>query len=123
MPPREKDVQERATSVRAVLQYVRRTESPVIGLAPEGYDAPAGTLTKPAPGLGRFGLLLSKAGLKFCPVGAYEADGLFHVHFGETYELQVADHLSPGEKDVQASQIIMENIARLLPLSLRGEYA
>jgi hypothetical protein len=123
MPPREKDVQERAASVRAVLEYVRRTESPVIGLAPEGYDPPAGMLTRPAPGLGRFGLLLSRAGLMFCPVGAYEADGVFHIHFGETYELQVADHLSPDEKDFQASQIIMKNIARLLPLRLRGEYA
>lgn len=123
MPPREKDVQERAASVRAVLQYVRRTESPVIGLAPEGYDAPAGTLTRPAPGLGRFAVLLSRAGLMFCPVGAYETDGVFHVHFGETYTLQVADRSSPDEKDFQASQIIMKNIARLLPLHLRGEYA
>jgi hypothetical protein len=38
------------------------------------------------------------------------------------YELSVADH-APDEKDFQASQIIMKNIARLLPLHLRGEYA
>jgi hypothetical protein len=123
MPPREKDVQERAASVRAVLEYIHRAKNPVIGLAPEGYDQPAGILTGPAPGLGRFGVLLSKAGLRFCPVGAYEADGIFHIHFGETYALNVAPKLSADEKDVQASQTIMKNIAKLVPLHLRGEYA
>jgi hypothetical protein len=123
MPPREKDVQERAASVRAVLEYARHTKNAVIGLAPEGYDPPEGILTRPAPGLGRFGLLLSKAGLKVCPVGAYEADGIFHIHFGEPYELNVPRDPSPDEKDGHASQIIMKNIARLLPLSLRGEFA
>ncbi|MGE5462572.1 MAG: hypothetical protein ACM3PS_04410 [Syntrophothermus sp.] len=122
MPPREKDVKPRAASVRAVLEYVKRAERPVLGLAPEGYDPPAGTLTRPAPGLGRFGLLLSRAGLQFCPVGVYEMDGCFHVHFGEAYRLSVPPGLSPDEKDHQASQIIMENIARLLPVHLRGEF-
>ena len=84
---------------------------------------PEGILTRPATGLGRFGLLLSKAGLKFIPVGAYEADGVFHLHFGKSYELNIPRDLSPDEKDDQASQIIMENIARLLPVHLRGEFA
>jgi hypothetical protein len=123
MPPREKDVAERAASVRAVLEYVQRTRDAVIGLAPEGYDPPGGILTRPAPGLGRFGLLLSKAGLRFIPVGAYEADGIFHIHFGESYELNVEKNSGIDEKDAQASQIIMEHIAALLPLSLRGEFA
>jgi len=124
MPPREKDVEARAASVRAVLEYVRNAESPALGLAPEGYDPPTGVLTRPATGLGRFGLLLSKAGLrKFIPVGAYEAEGVFHIHFGESYELNVLRYLPPDEKDSQASQIIMENIARLLPVHLRGEFA
>jgi len=79
---------------------------------------------RPATGSGRFGLLLSKAGLrKFIPVGAYEADGAFHIHFGESYELNIPGYVSPDEKDDQASQIIMENIARLLPVHLRGEFA
>jgi len=125
MPPRAKDVEARAASVRAVLEYVRRAKDPILGLAPEGYDLPGpeGVLTRPATGLGRFGLLLSKAGLKFVPVGAYEANGVFYVHFGESYELNIPRHLLPDEKDNQASQIIMENIARLLPLRLRGEFA
>ena len=123
MPPRAQDVEARAASVRAVLEYVRYTEDPILGLAPEGYDPPEGMLTRPAPGLGRFGLLLSKAGLSFIPAGVYEADGVFHVHFGERYELRVGNDLAVDEKDDQASQIIMENIARLLPVHLRGEFA
>lgn len=122
MPPRPRDAEARAASVRAVLEYVRHAKHPVLGLAPEGYDTPHGKLARPATGLGRFGLLLSKAGLKFIPVGAYEADGFFHLHFGEPYELSVVRELPADEKDEQAAQVIMKNIARLLPLHLRGEF-
>ena len=124
MPPRVKDVEARAASVREVLEFVKHARNPILGLAPEGYDPPGpeGVLTRPATGLGRFGLLLSNAGLKFIPVGAYEADGIFHLHFGESYELNVFPNLSPDEKDNQASQVIMENIARFLPVQLRGEF-
>jgi hypothetical protein len=125
MPPRDQDVEARASSVRAVLEYVKHAENPIIGLAPEGYDpaGPEGMLTRPARGLGRFGLLLSKAGLEFIPVGAYEADGIFHIHFGKSYILRVSQDLSSAVKDEGASQIIMEHIAGLLPLHLRGEFA
>lgn len=123
MPPREKDVESRAASVRAVLEYVKRTESPVIGLAPEGYDPPGDVLSRPVSGAGRFGLLLSRAGLRFCPVGAYEMDGCFHVHFGKAYDFSVPAGLSVEEKDRQASQIIMKHIAELLPAHLRGEFS
>jgi hypothetical protein len=125
MPPRPEDVQRRATAVRAVLEYVRQARDPVLGLAPEGYDpaGPAGVLTRPAAGAGRFGLLLARAGLAFIPVGAYEAQGIFHLHFGQRYELKVEENLSADEKDMTATQIIMEKIAWLLPLHLRGEFA
>jgi hypothetical protein len=123
MPPRPRDVQARAASVRAALEYVKRARDPVLGLAPEGYDPPDEVLTRPAPGVGRFGLLLARAGLTFFPVGAYEAEGVFHLHFGERYELSVGVHLSAAEKDDRAMQIIMERIARLLPSHLRGEFA
>jgi hypothetical protein len=122
MPPRQKDVEARAASVRAVLEYVMHTGNPVLGLSPEGYDPPGDVLSRPAPGMGRFGLLLSRAGLRFCPVGAYEVDGCFHVHFGEAYKLSVPAGLAADEKDRQAAQTIMEKIAVLLPLHLRGEF-
>lgn len=123
MPPREKDVLARAASVRAVLEYVRQAKTAILGLAPEGHDPLEGVLTRPPSGVGRFALLLSRAGLKFFPVGAYEVDGAFHVHFGVAYELNIPPGLSPDEKDDQASRIVMENIARLLPVHLRGEFA
>ncbi len=123
MPPRPKDVEERAASVREVLEYVRFAKELILGLAPEGYDPPDGVLTRPASGVGRFGLLLSKAGLKFIPIGAYEADGCFYLHFGEGYELSVGSSLSADEKDDRATHIMMENIAPLLPSHLRGEFA
>ena len=122
MPPRAKDVEARAASVRAVLDYVRRAKNPILGLAPDGYDPPHGVVSRPASGAGRLGLLLSKAGLQFIPVGAYESDGIFYVHFGKPYELMVPNDRPSHEKDYQASQIMMENIARLLPLHLRGEF-
>jgi hypothetical protein len=122
MPPRQGDVEERAESVRAVLGFVRHVRDPILGLAPEGGDSADGKLARPASGLGRFGLLLANAGLRFVPVGAYEEDGIFTIHFGEAYKLSVAGNLSAHEKDAQAAQIIMMNIARLLPEYLRGEF-
>ena len=123
MPPRPSDVEARAAAVRAVLEYVRRTARPVLGLAPEGHDPPGGVLTRPAPGVGRFGLLLAKAGLAFIPVGAYEEDGSFQLQFGKRYELRVKGDLSADDKDRCAMEIMMKNIAPLLPLHLRGEFA
>ena len=124
MPPRPQDVQARAASVRAVLELVKNTREPVLGFAPEGHDASdKGVLAHPPAGVGRFGLLLAKAGLTFVPVGAYEADGIFHLRFGEGYVLSVSPGLHPEEKDRQASQCIMEHIALLLPPPLRGEFA
>jgi len=122
MPPRPKDVKARARSVREVLDVPRHTKDPILGLAPEGYDPPGGVLSRPASGAGRFGLLLSNAGLQFVPVGAYEADGIFTVNFGEAYELRVERGLSSDEKDAQAAYVIMKHIAQLLPSRLRGEF-
>lgn len=125
MPPRPQDVEARARSVRAVLRYVMQTQSPILGLAPEGYDppGPSGALARPASGFGRFGSLLARAGSMFFPVGAYETGGVFHVYFGEPYELSVPGSLSAGEKDECAAHLIMQRIACLLPSHLRGEFA
>ncbi|MEW6401549.1 MAG: 1-acyl-sn-glycerol-3-phosphate acyltransferase [Chloroflexota bacterium] len=122
MPPRPKDVQARAESVRRVLDFARRTENPIIGLAPEGGDSPDGALARPAWGAGRFGLLLAAAGLAFVPAGMYEEGGEFCLRFGPAYELSVAPGLSPDEKDRAAATVIMQNIARLLPERMRGQF-
>ncbi len=122
MPPRRRDVEARARAVMEALSYVQQAEHPMLGLSPEGGDHPSGGLTWPASGAGRFGLLLAGRGLRFVPVGAYEAQGEFCLQFGAVYKLNVARGLSPDEKDRQAAKIIMENIARQLPAHLRGEF-
>ena len=123
MPPRPRDVAARASAVRAVLEYVKCTDEPVVGLAPEGFDSPTSALARPPNGLGRFGLYLSRAGLSFVPVGAYESKGAFHLHFGVRYLLRVSDDLRTDDQDACAASIIMKRIAELLPSHLRGEFA
>jgi len=122
MPPRPQDVLARAAAVRAVLEYVKRAEKPVLGLAPEGGDQPEGKLSMPAPGAGRFALLLAAAGLKFHPVGAYEQGGEFVLHFGPPYRLEISIPLPADERDRLAARQVMEHIAALLPAHLRGEF-
>lgn len=123
MPPRPADVPARAAAVRSLLRYVQREKNPVLGISPEGHNPPNGALTHPAEGFGRFALLLARAGMRFIPVGGYEHDGIFHVHFGPPYELSVREDLSAGERDRQATQAVMRQIAYLLPVSLRGDFA
>lgn len=122
MPPRPKDVQARARSIRQVLNLMRQRNA-ILGLAPEGGDQPGGRLSMPAPGAGRFGLLLASLGAEFIPVGAYEADGEFCLNFGESYQLIVSSKLSADEKDCCAAKMIMERIAPLLPSHLQGDFA
>lgn len=122
MPPREKDVEARAESVRRVLDVARREENLILGLAPEGGDNPSGELSMPPSGAGRFALLLAAAGLRFVPVGVYEADGALCLNFGAAYELTVPRRLSADERDKAAARVVMNRIAALLPLSLRGEF-
>jgi 1-acyl-sn-glycerol-3-phosphate acyltransferase len=122
MPPRPQDVVNRAAAVHSVLEYVKRTEKPVLGLAPEGGDQPAGKLAMPASGAGRFALLLAATGLKFHPVGAYEQGGEFILHFGPPYHLDVPAGLPTEERDRLAARRVMEHIAALLPAHLRGEF-
>lgn len=123
MPPRRKDVQARAESVRRVLEVVRREKNVIIGLAPEGRDQPSDRLKMPASGAGRFALLLSAAGLQFVPAGIFEADGALCLRFGPAYELIIPRGLSSDEKDKVAATMVMEHIAALLPESLRGEFS
>ncbi len=123
MPPRPKDLEARAQSVRKVLEYAKRHPDFVLGMAPEGVDQAGGKLSVPARGAGRFGLLLAGLGSAFVPVGAYEADGVFCLRFGPAYRLSVPSGLSADKKDRVAAEIMMKKIAVLLPETLRGEFA
>ena len=123
MPPRPRDMEARAASVRAILEYIRDRNDPVLGISPEGHNPPNGILTQPAPGFGRFAILLARAGMRFIPVSGYEANGIFHLHFGQEYQLSIRNDLPADERDEQAMRIVMGNIACLLPTHLRGEFA
>jgi hypothetical protein len=123
MPPRPKDVEARAHAVRETLAYVNEHHNAILGLAPEGGDQLGGALAWPASGAGRFALLLSGRGLRFVPVGAYEAEGALCLSFGPAYELVIPRGLSSDEKDRQAAKVLMEHIARQLPPHLRGGFA
>jgi hypothetical protein len=122
MPPREKDVAERARSVRATLAFARNHPQAILGLAPEGGDQPGGVLNWPAHGAGRFVLLLADQGFPVVPVGAYEENGEFCLGYGRPYRLQMPDSLRPDEKDHHAAQTIMSAIAAQLPPRLRGDF-
>jgi hypothetical protein len=125
MPPASQDIEERARAVRQVLAYARRAEYPVIGLAPEGRDAPheqPGVLIEPPPGAGRFVLQLARLGLPISPVGVYEEAGNLYIRFGELYELEIPQGKNAEQRDWLASQAVMLRIAALLPPELHGNY-
>ncbi len=123
MPPDPRDVMARTLAVRRVLAYARATPDPLIGLAPEGGDAPGGVVQMPPSGTGRFMLHLARLGLKLVPVGGFEMGGAFCLRFGPAYSLEVSSALSAGERDREAGAIVMRHIAVLLPPHLRGEFA
>ncbi len=122
MPPRPGDVVARARSVRRTFRFARRHPQAILGLAPEGGDQAGGRLSWPAQGAGRFLLLLAGAGFRVVPVGAYELDGEFTLHFGEAYDLVVPRGLTADEKDHAAAEIVMRRISPLLPERLRGPF-
>jgi hypothetical protein len=122
MPPRPKDLIGRARSVRHVLAFARTHPQAILGLAPEGGDQPGGLLNWPPAGAGRFVLLLAGQGFPILPVGAYEENGAFCLHFGDAYTLGIPPGLSTDERDHAVSEIVMQAIARQLPARLRGDF-
>lgn len=122
MPPRPQETLARAQAVRQLVEVVRASQTGWIGIAPEGRESPGGSLQAPPPGSGRFLLLLANQGLPILPVGIYEGSGELTIRFGEAFALQVAEGLSSQGRDREASRIVMQRLAELLPERLRGEY-
>ncbi len=123
MPPRPKDVAARSRSVLATLRYTRAHPQAILGLAPEGGDQPGGLLNWPPSGAGRFIALLAEAGFPIAPASAFEDQGRFCLNFGERFSLEVPAGLSGDEKDRLAAGIVMQKIAELLPVRLRGNFS
>jgi hypothetical protein len=122
MPPDPREVEQRAASVRSLLKYARATSHPVIGLAPEGGDAPGGGLGPLPPGAGRFIHLLSQYCPLLLPVGVWTDSGRIILKFGGPYSLDVPDGLSAHERDLLVGKAVMHQIALLLPDRLGGGY-
>jgi 1-acyl-sn-glycerol-3-phosphate acyltransferase len=123
MPPEAAEVAGRAQGVRRVLTRARGTPQAVIGLAPEGRDAPGGVLQWPPSGGGRFISHLAALGLRVVPVGAYEVEPSLCLRVGSAYELDLSPDLPPDERDRHVSEQVMRHIAVQLPLKLQGEFA
>ena len=123
MPPEAADVEGRASAVRRVLAWARATPQGVLGLAPEGRDAPGGVLQQPPSGAGRLISHLAGMGLRLVPVGAYESEQGLCLRVGAPYALDLAPGAPPDERDWQASRQVMRRIAALVPPPLQGEFA
>jgi hypothetical protein len=116
MPPDSADVLRRAEAVRRVLKFVRQSESPLIGLAPEGGDfAPPGRLAEPPPGSGRFIFHLCELGLDISPIGIFEEGGRLCLRFGLRYQLEAMPGLTASARDCYIIQYVMQHIAELIP--------
>jgi len=121
LPPDPVDQQARTEAILRVFQHIRANPSTLVALAPEGRDFPGGVLGMPPAGSGKFLLELSRRLEKVYPVGVFEEDGALHLCFGvpfDLYSIIKECTLEPGE----ASRVVMERIASLLPGHLGGEF-
>jgi hypothetical protein len=119
MPPRERDVEARAISVRRILRLARMTK-PSIAMAPEGMDSPGGGLMQPPSGVGRFIGHLAGAGYTLIPVGFYETEAACCLRFGRPFSLPRNPAADPEARDRETGKIVMEKIADLTPFPSPG---
>ena len=122
MPPDLKDINSRMQSIRQVLQFIRNSDEPVVGLAPEGRDSNDGVLENPPPGVGRFIWQMHREGLILLPAGIYEEDDALNLRYGDLYILPALESISARERDEFIKSLVMERIAGLLPEGLRGPF-
>ena len=122
MPPRPLEQAARAQAVRQILAATKPHPPPIFGMAPEGQDTPGGTLMRPHPGVGRFLYHLARLGYPFYPVGFYEAMESLCLSFGPPFCLELPGDPLGEEIDRCASQMVMQAIARQLPVGFRGEF-
>ena len=119
-PPREIDIPEQARAIRGILRYVRTSDFPLVGLAPEGGDfAGPAELAMPPPGAGRLALRLAQAGLKLLPAGVFEAGDQLVIRAGPLYELAPPPGLPDHDRDTWARREIMHKISGLTGFKLK----
>jgi hypothetical protein len=94
----------------------------VIGMAPEGQDAPGGVLMRPPAGAGRFIHHLARLGYPIYPAGVYEDSDALCLSFGPPEYVELSPSLSSRQIEERVSRTVMQALARQLPESLRGEF-
>jgi hypothetical protein len=121
MPARAHEFAARAAAVRQLLRTLDRIPSPVLGIAPEGFDSTDGTLNQPPEGVSHLFQHLNKREMRFIPVGVYEEDGRLITQFGAP--LQFGPSTAEGRDSGDAIlERVMHGIAACLPASMRGCY-
>jgi 1-acyl-sn-glycerol-3-phosphate acyltransferase len=117
MPPDPGEVEARATAVLRTVRLARQAaeQGGMVGLAPEGMDAPGERPGPPPKGAGSFIALLVRAGLPVLPVGVTEDDGRLRVSFGPAFRPEIPARRT--ERDSAVAQQVMATIARQLPSS------
>ena len=123
MPPRPHEIIARAAAVRQLLGVAQQNPPPVLALAPEGRDHPAGELLHPPAGVGRLLAILAGYGYPIVPVGVMEDDHRLILSFGQPFHLMLPTGLNATQRDRQAADQVMSAIAALLPAALQGAYA
>lgn len=123
MPPRLEEVEARASAVRHLLGVASQSPRPILGLAPEGRDHPAGVLMQPPPGVGRLLAILDSMGYSLVPVGVYEKSQKLVLSFGNPFKLTHQDAPDRNRRDRQIANQVMMAIAKQLPIELRGNYS
>lgn len=122
MPPRPRDYLARAAALRTLLRALDKSTSPVLGIAPEGFDSGDGSLQRPAAGVSHLFHHLWLRGMTFVPVGVFEEGGRLITRFGPPLDVATNTvNADPGAE--QLLEQVMRGIAACLPPALHGHYS
>lgn len=122
LPPLPENSMSAALAIRSLVKKYQSRTNITLGLSPEGRDFPEGKLGTPSRGTGLLINELLKIHPQILPVGFYFKDGQYTVHFGSTYNLQPMYEGDRELIDRTISRTIMQSIAELLPIELRGDF-
>lgn len=122
MPPSPVELWERAVAIKKIIKGIHTDQIVLLGIAPEGRDHPNSILSPTPPGVGRFIQFLSNIGFEIVPIGIFEESGFLQLNIGKKYSIKHNLNTCKKDGDSILSNIVMNNIAVLLPPHLRGCY-
>jgi hypothetical protein len=116
----------RAHSARAMLRTLRPPKGGIepapLGLLPEGHNSPDLSLQRPPPPIGRLLLHLCRGDIPVLPAAVREVEGALTVTFGPPVSLERFQKAGSEAADAALEEVMLA-VARLLPPSMRGDYA